>query len=44
VFPAAAYENGPTVQRHVEVQRIRPEIASMTLPFPSSVNETGPVL
>jgi hypothetical protein len=43
-FPAAAYENGPTLERRVDVQRTRPGLASMTLPFPSSVNETGPVL
>ena len=44
VFPTAAYEHGTTVSRHVDVRRIGPGIAGMTVPFPSSVNETGRIL
>jgi hypothetical protein len=46
IFPTAAYEHGPLVQRDVEVQRTRtrPSIASSIVPFPASPNETGPVL
>ena len=46
VYPSAAYEHGPLVQRDVDVSRTRtrPSIAGPTLPFPSSPNETGPVL
>jgi hypothetical protein len=44
VFPAAAYEHGPTLQRSVAAPapRTRPGLAS--IPFPTSVNETGSVL
>ena len=44
VFPAAAYEHGITIHRHVDAPRTRPGIAGMTLPFPSSPNESGAAL
>jgi hypothetical protein len=46
VFPSAAYEHGPLVERDVDVQRTRtrPSFAGVTVPFPASPNETGPVL
>jgi hypothetical protein len=44
VIPAAAYEHGTTVNSQVDAPRTRPGIAGMTLPFPSSPNESGAVL
>ena len=43
-FPAAAYEHGPTVPQYAETTRARPSFAGHTPAFPSSPNESGPVL
>jgi hypothetical protein len=45
-YPTAAYEHGAYGQEHVEVNRTstQPSVASRIIPFPSSPNESGPVL
>jgi hypothetical protein len=45
-YPTAAYEHGAYGQQEVEVTQTltRPSIAGPSIPFPSSVNETGSVL
>jgi hypothetical protein len=44
-YPSAAYEHGAYGQ-HAEVNatRTQPSIAGRVIPFPSSPNESGPVL
>ena len=45
-YPTAAYEHGAYGQQHIEVNvtRTQPSIAGRVIPFPSSPNESGPVL
>ena len=45
VFPSAAHEHGPIPTHRTDVQpsRTRPSIGA-TSPFPSSPNESGPVM